>query len=689
MIRKLGLLLLLITVLLWEAPARGEAPASTRSADFDVRPAESRGFEQEGDTLQLGEATGSLVSEVFSPGWEFMSLGVTWKNELPDEVHPVLEVRASDDGTQWGNWTPVEVGGEDRPDSAPLNFTDLLFIEGRHAQVRATLNNYTGKPVEWEGLRLVVIDSRGGPTAAELAASRAASATEPRIISRAEWGANESYRCKFGAWNGAYCSEGEKWPREYHSLKAMFVHHTYRPLPTTDPADAVRAVYVYHALQVDNGDGTYGWGDIGYNYLVDQYGNVYEGRYHPEENGLVAEAGHALGYNRGTMGVVVIGDFTNTSPPAASMNALKNLLTHRASRYGIDPQASVWLDGAGNHPNRTFTHALMAHRDSHNPARTTCPGDALYARMDEIRRDVAAGINQPPPPPLQVQLTSPPVDAVVDGLFTLQASPDSTGPSVRRVEFYLVSNGLNGTPSPSFIGASDEPPWNIVVDSHALPAGRFTLRAIARADGGASATDERIINVATWNWINPNPVPGSRRLYLPFMQTTQNPVCRPLIKNGEFRSNTDWLTLLGTSAAWYDDARSVSPPHSLRVGTSYWDNTWSYSSAWLPLTIPSDTARATLTLKYLPEAGDLSEGNSEGGDRQYIQVRDSSDPTSAPLAQVLPYGLQNATQWQPLTYDLSAYRGRSIYLYVGAFNNGTGSSTRLYVDDVQVTACRN
>ncbi|HEX8681172.1 MAG TPA: N-acetylmuramoyl-L-alanine amidase [Ardenticatenaceae bacterium] len=669
MIRKLGLLLLLITVLLWEAPARGEAPASTRSADFDVRPAESRGFEQEGDTLQLGEATGTLVSEVFSPGWEFIALGVTWQSELPAGAEAMLEVRASSDGEHWGDWMLLEIMGEDRPDDVAVTSSELLFITGTHAQLRAALHNRTGDAVAWEGLQLTLIDSRPGPTA-ETRTTAACPSGAPNVVCRAQWGADESYRQDYNV---------------FHPVRAFFVHHTVTDADT-DPYVAVRAVYYYHAV-------TQGWGDIGYHYLISQDGRIFEGRYNSEQDGLLRQGAHVYGYNQGTMGVSLLGNFESNSsnpppsyPAAAMLNSLTELLARRAILYGINPLAQAYVN------DYRFSYGIVAHQDS-PLATTNCPGSRVYLRMGEIRSRVVARIaeiNQPPPPPpLQVQLTSPAVDSVVDGLFTLQARPASTGPSVRRVEYYLVSNGLNGSPTPSFIGASDGPPWNIVVDSHALPAGRYTLRAIAKADGGASATDERTFNVATWNWTNPNPVPGSRRLYIPLMQTTRNPACRPLIKNGEFRSNTDWLTLLGTNAAWYDDARSVSPPHSLRVGMSYWENSWSYSSAWLPLTIPSDAARATLTLKYLPEAGDLSEGNSEGGDHQYIQVRDSSEPTSAPLAQVLPYGLQNATQWQTLTYDLSTYRGRSIYLYVGAFNNGTGSSTRLYVDDVQVTACRN
>lgn len=676
--RGLGLLLLLVAALLWGAPAHGRTPPveaePTLGAAFKIRATQTRGFQPEGDGFTLGEdeSAGTLLSEVYASEWEFMALGVTWATPLPANTLPSLDVRTSDDGRTWGAWTPLHIEGEDRPDKAAPTFTDLLFTTGRYAQVRATLRHDSEAAVTWEGLKLTVIDGRPGPSAQDLAQQSVAAvdarAGEPRVISRAAWGANESYR---------YNREGDEiWPREFHPLKAMFVHHTATSSNPTDPAAAVRAIYYYHAV-------TNGWGDIGYHYLVDQYGNLYEGRFASEQNGQVAEAGHAGGYNQATMGISVIGNFTNVAPGAGSVEAVKAILASRGARYGINPQAPVFLQGGyypgRPSPDRWFNHALMGHLDSHTPRITTCPGELLYNRLDEIRRDVAARINGSVP---SVQLLSPTSNAWLDGIFSIEASTSS---NVTRVEYHLISNGLNGTPVQSFLGANDGSPWRGDVDSHSLPAGRYTLRATAKTAVGTTATDERTINIAPFQWTDPTPYPPNVRMFLPIMQVRSNSTCQSLVRNSTFSTNTDWLMVLGPHAARYDDARWVSPPQSLRVGMAWGENYWAYSSAWLPLTLPGDAARATLTLKYLPEAS----GESDN-DQQYLQIRSVADPYGTPLADIIPTARRHETAWQSLTYDLNAFRGQDIYLYIGAFNDGNGgpASTRLYVDDVQVTVCR-
>src|SRR5699024_10641377 len=117
---------------------------------------------------------------------------------------------------------------------------------------------------------------------------------------------------------------------------------------------------------------------------------IYQGRYGTEVNGLVVEGGHALGYNRNTMGVSLIGNFASSGPSTAAVDSLKMLLASRAAIYGINPFAPVWLDGFGyGNPDRTFDDSVLGHRDSHYPPRTSCPGDVLYNRLNEIRQYVA------------------------------------------------------------------------------------------------------------------------------------------------------------------------------------------------------------------------------------------------------------------------------------------------------------
>ena len=199
----------------------------------------------------------------------------------------------------------------------------------------------------------------------------------PAIISRAEWGADESLRC------GS--------PQYDNGIRAAVVHHTagsndYSPL---ESAGIVKAIYTYHAK-------TLGWCDIAYNALVDKYGQVFEG----SAGGLTkaVEGFHTGGFNRNTWGVAMIGNFDDTPPSPIQLRMMGRLLGWRLGMDGVDPKGTVQLESAGSHYT-TFPVGAIAglptiftHRDVGN---TDCPGNAAYALMDEIR-DIASHVNDPP-----------------------------------------------------------------------------------------------------------------------------------------------------------------------------------------------------------------------------------------------------------------------------------------------------
>lgn len=690
--RYIWLLLALLLALPAASPLQAEAP-STLAATFAVQPLQLEGFTQQENALYLDVPQGALLSQIYEPGWEFIALAVTWENALPEGSEPVLAVRVSQDGQQWGEWHPLGIAEDERPAHGVAAFSELLFVQGRYAQLRATLANPKGHSLAWQGLRLTLIDGRPGPEVA--LAQPSATTNEPHIISRQAWGANESYR--FGGGE-------ELWPREYATARALFVHHTATAPSSPDPSAAVRSIYYYHAV-------TLGWGDIGYHFLVDQVGNIYQGRYGTEWDGKVVVGGHALGYNVGTLGVSMIGNYSSSSPSNAAMASLKELLAWRAARYGINPQQAVWLAGQGSHPDRWFSHALMGHRDSHDPARTSCPGDALYARLPEIRSEVAARLSTLMP---TLQLVEPGAGSILSGPLTFQAN---ASPNVVRVSYYLDN---------SLLGSSNEPPWQLAVDAASLPAGVFTLRATGHTVFGLQASEERVVQVAEVNHASrlangpratlsptitplplvtptpttiadrPTPRPGTTtRLYLPLMQWGRAPTptptpsptatprptsqCQEQVSNGAFYNNRDWSMLLGQYAARYVTEQSWSAPRSLRVGMAPGDNYESFSSARYPLTLPTNALTATLTLRYLPQHDGVADE-----DRHYLGILNEA---GSYVASVVPSGQHHSTEWQSASYDLAPFLGQSIYLYVGAKNDGAGGSTRLYVDDVQVTVC--
>ncbi|MBY0442849.1 MAG: LGFP repeat-containing protein [Mycobacteriaceae bacterium] len=199
----------------------------------------------------------------------------------------------------------------------------------------------------------------------------------PNIISRAQWGADESLRCGNPVYDDA--------------TRAAVVHHTagsndYSPL---DSAAIVQAIYTYHSK-------TLGWCDIGYNALVDKYGQVFEG----SAGGLTktVEGFHTGGFNRDTWGVAMIGDFDDVPPTPTQIRAVGRLLGWRLGLAGVDPKGTVTLTSAGSsytsYPNGATATlpVIFAHRDVGN---TDCPGNAAYALLDEIR-DIASHVNDPP-----------------------------------------------------------------------------------------------------------------------------------------------------------------------------------------------------------------------------------------------------------------------------------------------------
>ena len=176
------------------------------------------------------------------------------------------------------------------------------------------------------------------------------------LITRAQWGADESYRLT---------SNGQvKWPTAIVSPKMIVVHHTVTANNDPNPAATVRAIYYYHAIVL-------GWGDIGYNYLVDQQGRIYEGRYGGD--GVIG--GHALKFNPVSIGIGVLGTYTTEVAPWPQAEATAQLIQEKALRWGIDRQGTVWAVN-GTYPT------IVAHGDV---GATACPGNGLRHHMWTFR----------------------------------------------------------------------------------------------------------------------------------------------------------------------------------------------------------------------------------------------------------------------------------------------------------------
>ena len=167
-----------------------------------------------------------------------------------------------------------------------------------------------------------------------------------------------------------------------------FVHHTDggNSYTRAQAPGIVRGIYYYHTKSL-------GWSDIGYNFLIDRYGTVYEGRYGGVTKGPIGA--QVLGFNTGSTGVSIIGDFTNATPPAAAVSALKRLLAWKLDVHHVDPRGSAVLTCAYGQKfatgQRVTFPAIAGHRQANY---TSCPGDGLYALLPAVRKAVA-GIGLP------------------------------------------------------------------------------------------------------------------------------------------------------------------------------------------------------------------------------------------------------------------------------------------------------
>jgi len=306
-------------------------------------------------------------------------LAVHWHGQRKAQV----KVRLSRDGRDFGPARRVALDDLGRRAHRGETYGAVMLAR-RAIAVRV----YSDRPLR--RLSLVAITDRGGPPRLGRFA-QVASFSQPKVIPRVDWGADESLR---------FDSTGKEiWPPAFYPVQKSIVHHTATQNNDPNPAATIRSIYYYHAV-------TQGWGDIGYNFLIDEAGNVYEGRHtadYPsgssptEENsqGYGVTAAHAQGYNSGTVGIALLGTLTNQDATPAARSALEKLLAWESDHHAIDPQGSSLYVNPVSGTQATFPN-IAGHRDL---AATECPGGVFYATLPTIRSDVAALIAGSPPAP--------------------------------------------------------------------------------------------------------------------------------------------------------------------------------------------------------------------------------------------------------------------------------------------------
>ncbi|WP_043264605.1 peptidoglycan recognition protein [Streptomyces sp. CT34] len=401
-------------------PGAGDLPGATQSLPLDALGPAAPGAAARSAAQPPATGTRTLPARTVRP---FALVGVVWddiRSALPG--HPQVRTRPLGSG-RWTGWQDLPAESDDAPDPGAAEgaggrvrgSTAPLWVGVSDAvQLRVTpLGGNRSSALLPRGLRLELVDpgpeprsARGGPpTGSKAAASSAANAklaplgateipaqdraasqadieaaggkkptaahlgARPRIVTRAGWGADERLRETRFVYT--------------HTVRAAFVHHsaTGNNYSCAQAPSVIRGLYRYHVRSSH-------WRDIGYNFLIDKCGTVYEGR-----AGGVARAvmgAHTLGFNNDSTGIALLGSFGRTAPSRAAVEALARLTAWKLGLYGLDPRARVPMTSTGGNLYRkgrvVRQHVISGHRDGF---KTACPGARLYAELPEVRLEAA------------------------------------------------------------------------------------------------------------------------------------------------------------------------------------------------------------------------------------------------------------------------------------------------------------
>lgn len=329
------------------------------------------------------------------------ALSVTFTSE-----HEIAEVSGFD-GT-WTEWKTLRVENEQDP---TLRESNLVLFDRSISKVHIRKSDSDARVNDDATIMtLHPIQLSKEPVRYQVAATRAVD--PPRILSRSEWGANERLLVDSRAAekvdaigdNGDNSQSSERvtecddlqkqfpsefktsrtvrtnatgealrWAQQYSpSVRLLVVHHTAIALTgdSRGGLERMRALYAYHAQNR-------GWGDIGYHFVIDEEGQIYEGR----AGGDFVVGGHAYCNNTGTIGVALMGNFDKEKPTQKQMQSLQWMLRRLGDQYGIDLNRRVLYHGKDLSP-------IVGHRDLLS---TDCPGELVWRTMSQVREHVRTG----------------------------------------------------------------------------------------------------------------------------------------------------------------------------------------------------------------------------------------------------------------------------------------------------------
>jgi hypothetical protein len=369
----------------------------------------------------------------------YQTVGVTWPQSDAAGAALAPQVRTRTDG-RWSGWTALSVS-DSAPDAGSADAahagaaragTDSLWVGDVDA---VQLSVDAAAVASASDIRLAVVGSddtgsgAGNATPARFTSAVAAvavpAATRPSIVTRAQWGA-AAPTCVMGT----------------APLVGAVLHHTADSNSYSTQAQAmslIRNDQRYHMQ-------SRGWCDLGYNFVVDKWGTIYEGRAGSLTSSVIGV--HAGGFNTGTVGIAMLGTYGTVTPSAAVVRSVAQIIGWKLQPYGVDPTGSMrYYTGAGEnsrYANQWVTlPRVFGHRDV---AYTACPGNQGYAALTSIRQ-LAHGYAGP----MFIAPSQSTTSIPIGGSVTVSA------PTISTISWQLrVTDTRTGVPMATLTGTARE-----------------------------------------------------------------------------------------------------------------------------------------------------------------------------------------------------------------------------------------
>lgn len=344
--------------------------------------------------------TGWTTTVPLEPGTEMVALTWDAATSAP-EGEIALRSRSA---AGWTPWTHVHAHADDGEGegAGERAGTDLVWL-GEGGADTLDVQVEAGPLVEVKLLRMRYED---GPaqavTEAPETTTSARAAAKPTIRPRSEWAS--------GGWKTTTsgCGSG---PSVASSLKHAVVHHTAggNDYSAASVPGIIDGIYRFHTLPPSQGGR--GWCDIAYNFLVDKYGTIWQGRTGDITKPVIG--GHAQGFNTGSVGLNLIGNFDTVQPSSAMLDSAARFLAWKLSLHGLDPKGTVTLTSGGNPKYPAGRQVTLPVINYHGQSgQTACPGANVIAKMPALRDAVARDMGGTGPS------TPPPTDPPPSGTWT-------------------------------------------------------------------------------------------------------------------------------------------------------------------------------------------------------------------------------------------------------------------------------